>query len=83
MSDNYYDRSSSWVYDSDGNYLHSKRSIINPNTEREGYWYTNPKEWDKRYQEHLKEESDKELDSMWKELEDEVEKQLNKIKSVK
>lgn len=54
MSDNYYDRSSSWVYDSDGNYLYSKRSDYNENIEREGYFYSDMKEWERRFEEHQK-----------------------------
>ena len=59
MSENYYDRSSRWVFDSDGNYLHSKGSKFNPNIEREGYHYTNEKEWEKRFEQHQKENNKK------------------------
>jgi len=37
----YYDNSSRWVFDSDGNYLHSKRSNHNPHIERDGYFFSN------------------------------------------
>ncbi len=33
--ENYYNNSSRWVFDSDGNYLHSKRNTYNPNLHRE------------------------------------------------
>ena len=39
MSDNYYDRTSNWVFDSDGNYLHSRRRNYEPHIEREGYFF--------------------------------------------
>ena len=74
MSDNYYDRTSNWVFDSDGNYLYSKRGDFNPNIEREGYWYTNTKEWEKRYQDHLKEESERDFETMWRSLENDIKK---------
>ena len=37
--ENYYNNSSRWEFDSDGNYLHSKRTNNNPNTIREGYLF--------------------------------------------
>lgn len=52
MSDNYYDNSSRWVFDSDGNFLHSKRREFNPSLERDGYFYTNEKEWDEKFEQH-------------------------------
>ena len=52
MSDNYYDNSSRWVFDSDGNFLHSKRGEFNPSLERDGYFYTNEKEWDEKFEQH-------------------------------
>lgn len=52
MSDNYYDNSSRWVFDSDGNFLHSKRIEFNPSLERDGYFYTNEKEWDEKFEQH-------------------------------
>lgn len=52
MSDNYYDNSSRWVFDSDGNFLHSKRREFNPVLERDGYFYTNKKEWDEKFEQH-------------------------------
>lgn len=55
MSDNYYDRTSNWVFDSDGNYLHSRRRNYEPHIEREGYHYTNEKEWEERFEKYMKE----------------------------
>lgn len=52
MSDNYYDNSLRWVFDSDGNFLHSKRREFNPSLERDGYFYTNEKEWDEKFEQH-------------------------------
>ena len=50
--ENYYSNSQRWVFDSDGNYLHSKGDNYNPNIQREGYFFTNSEldesEW-KRY----------------------------------
>ena len=45
MSENYYDRSSYWVLDSDGNYLYTKMNRSNPNIEREGYFYSKNEEY--------------------------------------
>lgn len=73
MSDNYYDRSSRWRFDSDGNFLYSKRRNIDSNIERDGYWYTNLNEWEIHSQIHLKEESDREFELMWSELEKDIE----------
>lgn len=72
MSDNYYDNSSNWVFDGDGNYLYTKRRGYDPNIERNGYWYTNQKEWDEKHQLYLREESNKEFESMWKSLENDI-----------
>lgn len=65
--ENYYDNSSRWVFDSDGNYLHSKRNTYEPHIQREGYFLIDTKveesEWE-RYllnennlvkEEHIKE----------------------------
>ena len=41
--ENYYDNSSRWVFDSDGNYLHSKRKTYNPNLHREGIFFSDSK----------------------------------------
>jgi len=42
--ESYYDNSSNWVFDSDGNFLHSKRRKHNPHIERDGYFFTNTEE---------------------------------------
>ena len=47
--ENYYDNSSRWVFDSDGNYLHSKRTNNNPNTIREGYFFSDVKTDEEEY----------------------------------
>ena len=41
--ENYYDKSNRWVYDTDGNFLHSKRMNYNPNILREGYFFSDVK----------------------------------------
>ena len=41
--DNYYDNSQRWVYDSDGNYLHSNRNESESNLQREGYFFSDVK----------------------------------------
>ena len=41
--ENYYSNSQRWVFDSDGNYLHSKGDNYNPNIQREGYFFNNIK----------------------------------------
>lgn len=51
--ENYYDNSSRWVFDSDGEFLHSKRRVFNPNIEREGYFFSNTKEVDDDYFRYL------------------------------
>ena len=51
--ENYYDNSSNWVFDSDGNYLHSKRRKFNPHIERDGYFFSNTKEVDDEYVRYL------------------------------
>lgn len=51
--ENYYDNSSNWVFDSDGNYLYSQRSNYNPNIEREGMFVTNTKKNKEEYLEYL------------------------------
>jgi hypothetical protein len=49
--ENYYDNSSRWVFDSDGNYLHSKRNTYEPHIQREGYFFIDTKveesEWER------------------------------------
>ena len=47
--ENYYDNSSRWVFDSDGNYLHSKRTNYNPNILREGYFFSDVKTDEEEY----------------------------------
>ena len=51
--ENYYDNSSNWVFDSDGNYLYSQRNNYNPNIEREGMFVTNTKKNKEEYLEYL------------------------------
>ena len=41
--ENYYDNSQRWVYDSDGNYLHSNRNESESNLQREGYFFSDVK----------------------------------------
>ena len=47
--ENYYDKSNRWVYDTDGNFLHSKRMNYNPNIIREGMFFSNSKVDDEQY----------------------------------
>jgi len=42
--DNYYNNTHRWVFDTDGNFLHSKRMNYNPNTLRDGYFFSNNEE---------------------------------------
>ena len=51
--ENYYDNSHRWVYDTDGNYLHSKRRILNPNIKREGIFISDTKKEQEEYSEYL------------------------------
>ena len=51
--ENYYDNSSRWVFDSDGNYLHSKRNTYNTNLHREGIFFTNTEKEKEEYLEYL------------------------------
>jgi hypothetical protein len=51
--ENYYDKSNRWVYDTDGNFLHSKRMNYNPNIIREGMFVSNSKMDDEQYFEYL------------------------------
>ena len=46
--ENYYNNSSRWVFDSDGNYLHSKRGTYNPNIERDGIFFTRYRKRERR-----------------------------------
>ena len=41
--ENYYDNSQRWVYDLDGNYLHSNRNESESNLQREGYFFSDVK----------------------------------------
>ena len=41
--ENYYDNSSNWVFDTDGNYLYTSRKKFNPHIERDGYFFSNTK----------------------------------------
>ena len=47
--ENYYDKSNRWVYDTDGNFLHSKRMNYNPNILREGYFFSDVKTEEEEY----------------------------------
>ena len=47
--ENYYNNSSRWVFDSDGNYLHSKRNTYNPNLHREGIFFTDTEKEKEEY----------------------------------
>jgi len=49
----YYDNSSRWVFDSDGNYLHSRRRTFNPNLERDGMFVSDTKKEEQEYLEYL------------------------------
>ena len=51
--ENYYNNSSRWVFDSDGNYLHSKRNTCNPNLHRESIFFTNTEKEKEEYLEYL------------------------------
>ncbi|CAI8177222.1 MAG: Uncharacterised protein [Formosa sp. Hel1_33_131] len=51
--ENYYDKSNRWVYDTDGNFLHSKRMNYNPNIIREEMFVSNSKVDDEQYFEYL------------------------------
>lgn len=51
--ENYFDNSSRWVFDSEGNYLHSKRTIHNPNIQREGIFFSDSIKDEDEYLEYL------------------------------
>lgn len=51
--ESYYDNSHRWVYDTDGNYLHSKRRTLNPNIERDGIFISDNKKEQEEYFEYL------------------------------
>lgn len=61
MSENYFNNRSNWVFDTDGNFLHSRRKKSNPFIERDGYFYTNEKEWDEEFEKHIKETENKKI----------------------
>ena len=51
--ENYYNNTHRWVFDSDGNYLHSKRETYNPNIERDGIFFSDSKTEEEEYLEYL------------------------------
>ena len=51
--ENYYSNTHQWVFDSDGNYFHSKGSNYNPSLQREGYFYTNSELDESEYERYL------------------------------
>ena len=51
--ESYYDNSHRWVYDTNGNYLYSKRRTLNPNIEREGIFISDTKKEQEEYFEYL------------------------------
>lgn len=51
--ENYYSNTHQWVFDSDGNYLHSKGDNYNPNIQREGYFFTNSELDESEYERYL------------------------------
>ena len=51
--ENYFDNSHRWVFDRDGNYLHSKRKTLNPNIERDGIFISDTKKEQEEYFEYL------------------------------
>jgi hypothetical protein len=51
--ESYYDNSHRWVYDTDGNYLYSKRRTLNPNIERDGIFFLDTKKEQEEYLEYL------------------------------
>ncbi len=51
--ESYYDNSHRWVYDTDGNYLYSKRRTLNPNIERDGIFISYNKKEQEEYLEYL------------------------------
>ena len=51
--ENYYDNSSRWVFDRDGNFLHSKRKEYNPNIQREDMFFSDTKTEEEEYLEYL------------------------------
>lgn len=51
--ESFYDNSHRWVYDTDGNYLYSKRRTLNPNIERDGIFILDTKKEQEEYLEYL------------------------------
>ena len=51
--ENYYDNTNRWVFDSDGNFLHSKRKEYNPNIQREDMFFSDTKTEEEEYLEYL------------------------------
>lgn len=51
--ESYYDNSSNWVFDSDGNFLYSNRNDYNPSIEREGYFFKNVELDEEEYHRYL------------------------------
>lgn len=51
--ENYYDNSQRWVFDSDGNFLHSKRNTNNPNIQRDGIFFSDENQTNEEYMEYL------------------------------
>jgi hypothetical protein len=51
--ESYYDNSHRWVYDTNGNYLYSKRRTLNPNIERDGIFISDTKKEQEEYFEYL------------------------------
>jgi|TARA_B110000259_G_C13723904_1_gene285614 hypothetical protein len=49
MNENYYNNTHQWVFDTDGNFLHSKRTNYNPNILREGYFFSDVKTDEEEY----------------------------------
>jgi len=51
--ESYYDNTHRWVFDSDGEFLHSKRRVFNPNIERDGIFISDTKKEQEEYFEYL------------------------------
>ena len=49
MNENYYNNTHQWEFDTDGNFLHSKRTNYNPNILREGYFFSDIKTDEEEY----------------------------------
>ena len=55
----YFDRSSSWVFDKEGNYLYTDSSNGNPNEIREGYFFYDYEEQMNEEYRHYEEQKEK------------------------